>query len=343
METSTTNWFNEISIPFLQALVICILFFITARKVKSKLSAWLEGQQLQLGARILRRIKWPLRAAGLALGAQVFIWSASDQNISLGKFIVVPQILLVLTLMWLVDVLLDAFLTFKLNNGVTVSTRVLIKSLARIAIGSVAALVILERIGVSVTPLLASLGVGSLAVALALQDTLGNMFSGFYLLADRPIRIGDFIRLENGTEGFVERVGWRTTHILLPGQSMAVVPNSKIASAQIINFDLPNSEINVTVDVGIDYQTPLDQAETILTEIARKVTAQSQATIKETSPVVRFKNFGDSAIVVGVTIRARHFEQVALARHDLIKALHAGLKDAKIGIPYPQRVIHQGL
>lgn len=96
-------------------------------------------------------------------------------------------------------------------------------------------LVLLEHLGISISPLLTAVGIGGLATALALQDTLSNVFGGFHLLADKPIRVGDLIRLENGMEGVVEDIGWRSTRIRSETQDLIIVPNAKLAQSILTN------------------------------------------------------------------------------------------------------------
>src|SRR5262245_20245552 len=129
----------------------------------------------------------------------------------------------------------------------------LLQAGARGLIIGIGLLIFLDSIGISITPILASLGVGSLAVALALQDTLANLFAGLYMIADKPIEPGHMIRLPGGEEGFVTRVGWRSTWIRMPQNNMLIIPNSKLAGAPIINYDLPQPEINVSVTAGVHY------------------------------------------------------------------------------------------
>ena len=102
----------------------------------------------------------------------------------------------------------------------------------------------LESLGVPVAPLLTTLGIGSLAVALALQDTLANFFAGLHLLADRPVRPGDYIKLHEGEEGFVETIGWRSSRLRTTKNNIVVVPNQKLSQAILTNFHLPISNVH---------------------------------------------------------------------------------------------------
>lgn len=147
----------------------------------------------------------------------------------------------------------------------------LIRGATRGVVIGLAVLVFLDSIGISITPLIASLGIGTAAVALALQDTLANLFAGIYMLAEKPIEAGHFIQLESNEQGHVEHVGWRSTQIRMLTNTVVVVPNSKLAGSVITNFSLPRNELGLTVEVGVDYASDLDMVEAITLDVARQV------------------------------------------------------------------------
>ena len=111
----------------------------------------------------------------------------------------------------------------------------------RLLVGALAIITALESLGVPVAPLLTTLGVGSLAVALALQETLANFFAGLYLLADRPVRAGDYIKINDpqGEEGYVESIGWRSSRLRTLKNNTVIVPNQKLSQAILTNYHLP--------------------------------------------------------------------------------------------------------
>ena len=222
----------------------------------------------------------------------------------------------------------------KLNVG----SRQLILIIVRVVIYLIGGLIILDGLGISITPLLASLGVGSVAVALALQDTLSNFFSGIYVLADRPINIGDYVRLDDGAgmEGYVVQIGWRSTRIQQLSGNVVVVPNSKIASSRLINYNLPTPETSFSVNVGISYEADLEKVEKVSLEVAKKVVSQSAGSPPSYNPSISFNSFGDSAINMSVNLRAQKFVDSFQLKHELIKALHSRFKAEGIEIPHPQ-------
>lgn len=134
----------------------------------------------------------------------------------------------------------------------------MVKRMASIVIIVMGALIILDQLGIAIAPLVAGLGIGGLAVALALQGTLTNFFAGVNVLTDGSIRIGDFVELEDGTRGEVDQIGWRTTRIRVPANNMVIIPNSKLAESIATNYSLPTDEISVYLEIGVAYSSDLD-------------------------------------------------------------------------------------
>ena len=154
------------------------------------------------------------------------------------------------------------------QHGLTVAMTGLARSVIRVTVIVVGSLMALGHLGVAVTPLLTALGVGGLAAALALQDTLSNLFSGFHLLVDKPIRVGDLIRLENGVEGTVTDIGWRSTRVLTFSSNEVIVPNAKLAQSILTNYSVPTPETSVGIRVGVTYRSDPERVRCILEEEA---------------------------------------------------------------------------
>ena len=200
-------------------------------------------------------------------------------------------------------------------------------------------LIFLDGIGISITPLLASLGVGSLAVALALQDTLANLFAGIYMVIDKPIEAGQFIRLENGEQGYVTRVGWRSTWIRKPSDSIIVVPNVKLAGSIITNYDLPRKELAVYVDLCVHYASDLGKVERVTLDVARETMREAEGGVPGAEPSVRFHTFAESGLRFSVGLRARDYAAGDTVRHEFVKRLDERYRREGIVIPYPTRTL----
>jgi small-conductance mechanosensitive channel len=210
--------------------------------------------------------------------------------------------------------------------------RDLVHTLGRSMLFGVGILIACDTLGISITPILASLGVGSVAVALALQGTLGDFFSGIYLIIDRPVRTGDFVRMDSGLEGQVVRIGWRSTELKFDGR-MIVVPNSKLATSVITNLTLPDMPYTFKVEVGVGYGSDLANVRKILEDEVAKAGASDAK--------IRFTSFGDSSVTTTIFAKAPDFDSYFLLRSNLIEGIHKRFQTEGIDIPFPQRVVRQ--
>jgi len=212
--------------------------------------------------------------------------------------------------------------------------------IARATVYLIGVLIILQSLGISITPLLTALGVGGLAVALALQDTLSNLFAGIHILASRKVRPGDYIKLETGQEGNVVDISWRTTTIKAMANHLIIVPNSRVASSIVVDFDQPDKETPVIIGFGVSYDSDLDKVERVTIEVAKSVLREIDGGVPEFEPLVRFTELGDSAIRFNVILRVRQFGDQFLLKHEFIRRIHERYRSEGIVIPYPIREIH---
>lgn len=215
----------------------------------------------------------------------------------------------------------------------------ILKNIIRIVVYVIGGLVILNNLNVPISPILTALGVGGLAVALALQPTLSNLFSGVQIIASKQLVPGDYISLESGQEGYVEDITWRYTTIKSPTNNMFIIPNLKIADAIITNYYKPNKEIPVVVGVKIDRSNDLEFVEKIAIEAAKKVIKSNPSGVANFEPLVRFHTFGDSSIDFNVVVRVKEFADQFPIKHLLVKEIHKQFRDNKIEISYPTRYV----
>ncbi len=218
----------------------------------------------------------------------------------------------------------------------------LIQNVVRVGVLGLGVLVILGNLGVSVTPLLTALGLGSLAIALGLQPTLTNLFAGFHITVGRHVRIGDFVELENGMQGFVEDIGWRSTQLRELANNLVVVPNARLAEMIVRNHSLPSPDLGVVVPVGVGYGSDLERVERVTLEVARAVQREDAAGLADFAPLMRIAAFGESAVQLNVILRARTFGDRFALQSAFLGRLHARYRAEGIELPYPQRVVHLG-
>jgi small-conductance mechanosensitive channel len=215
----------------------------------------------------------------------------------------------------------------------------LIANVSRVVVVAVGLLVILQTLGISITPIITALGVGGLAVALALQDTLANLFAGIRILASGKLRPGDFVRLETGQEGTIEDITWAQTTIRQQPNNVVIVPNAKLSTAITTNFSLPDIEQSVPVTLGVSYASDLEQVERVTLEVAREVLRGAEGGVAGFEPAVRFHSFGESSIELTVVLRVMGYENRATVIHEFIKRLHKRYAAEGIEIPFPIRTV----
>ena len=202
-------------------------------------------------------------------------------------------------------------------------------------------LITLSVIGISITPLITALGVGGIAVALALQDTLANLFAGIHLLIEKSIRVGDFIRLETGQEGYVEDITWRTTRIRMLPNNMVIIPNNKLSQSIVTNYYLPEKRMSLLIPVGVSYSSDPERVERILVEEAKKAVGDIQGLLGDPEPFVRFiPGFGESSLDFTLICQVREFVDQYLAQHELRKRIFRRFKQEGIEIPFPHRTVY---
>lgn len=230
--------------------------------------------------------------------------------------------------------------SWTVRSGANAETTGLLQFVLRATIGALGALLVLSNLGFSITPLLTALGVGSLAVALALQPTLSNLFAGIHLSIARPIRVGDYVELETGAKGFVVKIGWRATWIRELANNIIVVPNGRLADMVVTNYDMPEGEQGALVQMGVAYGSDLAEVERATIDVAREVLKEVEGGVPAFDPFIRYHTFGNSSIDFTVILRVKTFTDRYLVTHEFVKRVKARFDREGIEIPFPQRVVH---
>lgn len=223
------------------------------------------------------------------------------------------------------------------RSGIDEKTLPIVRRLVNVTIYAIGIVLVLDQLGVSVSPLLAGLGLSGLAVALAIQPLLSNVFAGSYVLSDASLGVGDFIEVENGPSGWVEDIGWRATRIRTFDNNIVMIPNSTLAESVITNFDIETPEVGVPVVCGVAYEADLNEVERIVREVLEAINADCDQADAAYEPVMLFTGFGDSNIDFLMKLRAFNRREVATVAHEMIKRVHSRLGEAGITINYPAR------
>jgi small-conductance mechanosensitive channel len=202
-------------------------------------------------------------------------------------------------------------------------------------------LITLDSLNISISPLLTTLGIGGLAVALAFKDTLTNFFAGLYILADVPIQVGDYIKLEGGPEGYVAEIGWRSTRIRTLPNNIVVIPNAKVSESIITNYFLPERRMALLLNINASYQSDPRKVEAILVEEARKALGEVEGLLADPPPSARFiPGFGESALNFTLICQVREFVDQYSVQHELRHRIFERFRKEGIEIPFPQRTVH---
>ncbi len=338
--------------PRLQALVAAAILLAVSWLVALLLS-WVLGRVLLRAARrtVTARDDHLVDALKRSLTWSVFLFGAMAAATVLPVPEVWPgRILQALVALWILVTTLTLIRAWKLGLAWTGYERdgkakawakdfePLLSKVGAVALGMFGLIALLRSFDVDVNSLVVSLGVGSLAVGLAAQDTLANMFAGFTLMLDRPFLIGDRIQLASGETGDVETIGMRATRIRTLDETVLVVPNSQLTKERVVNVSRPTRSLTTRAEVGVAYGSDLEKAKRILTGAA----LSSAYVDREREPAVLVTHLGDFSINLRVVFWVRDYTEQGLALSDVHEAIYRGLAQAGIEIPFPvQRQIQE--
>ncbi len=211
------------------------------------------------------------------------------------------------------------------------------RKMTPVVIYAVGALMALDLLGITIAPLIAGLGIGGIAVALALQPTLSNLFSGTFMVSEGELNEGDFIELDGGPSGFVVDVSWRSTKIRDRFNNLIMIPNSKIMESIMTNYYSQSMVMTIIVPCGVSYESDLERVESVSLEVANGVRDDLDEAVDDFDPVVRFSDFGESNIDFNVIMQASDRLGSFVVKHELIKRLHLKFRQEGIEINYPVR------
>jgi len=215
----------------------------------------------------------------------------------------------------------------------------IISNIVIVIIYCIGLLIILQSQGISITPVLTALGVGGLAVALALQNTLSNLFAGLQIISSGNFNRGDFIKLASGEDGFIEDITWRSTTIRAMSDHIIIVPNSKLADMIVTNYYLPQAQLTFVVELGVSYDSDLNHVEKVTKQVIQETLTEVEGGVKDFEPVIRFFAFGESSIKMKAILSVQDFTAQFAVKSEFIKKLQVRYKREGINIPFPTRTV----
>jgi small-conductance mechanosensitive channel len=329
-----------LSILIIAATVVVLLIsrkilFGALRRIARKTTT--EGEEL-----IVTSLQGPSTLLIIALALYLALRLADIPQEYAGYAVKGMHLFIILTVtMALANISGRALAFFLTKVELPISVTSLINTVIKAMVYAIGVLVMLNFIGISIAPIITALGVGGLAMALALQDTLSNLFAGIHILAEHTVRVGDFIRLETGQEGSVADIGWRTTRIRTPQNNMVIVPNSKLSQSVVTNYYLPERPFVLQMPIGVSYDADPDVVERVLIDEAHKATNEVPGLLGEPGPSVIFvPGFGVSSLELTLVCRVRDYTDQQLVKHELHKRILKRFRQEGIDIPFPTRMVY---
>ncbi len=333
---------KTILLPSVVFLISLVIFLLIRGVLFRYLKKWLSLTPFKIDTLLLKSVKtssvfWCI-AAALYLALETSELHRSQYEL-INKTLVVLIIFSVS--LAIANLLGRLFKTYVERLEIPIPTTGLFYGILKGAVIVTGLIVIMSFLGISIAPLLTALGVGGLAVALAFKDTLENLFAGIHILIEKTIRVGDFIRLESGQEGYVEDITWRTTRIKMIQNNMVIIPNSKLSQSIVLNYSLPEDKMSMPVAVSVSYDADPDFIERILIEEISRAKEEIQGLERDFEPVVRFNpGFGESSLDFTVICQIKHINLQVPILHELRKRILSRFKKEGVEIPFPHRVLY---
>ena len=296
---------------------------------------------------LIKAARWPLNVGIVVLGIYLSLTITLDLPEGVQRFIdLIAQaagaLLFVALFGRLVSRGMDwAIVEQEKKARRTVDTRLLFM-LRRVLVALIyglGALLVVNTLGIPISPLIAGLGLGGVAVALAIQPTLSNLFAGTYVMTEGVVSSGDYIEMEGGVAGYVLEVGWRSTRLRTWSNTLVVIPNARFAETIITNYYEPTPPVNVYLTCGVSYSSDLVRVEAVSMDVMDKVLDTSPHGVKEYGAYFGFENFGESNVDFWLFVQAKDRLASFELRSELINQLHRRFDEEGIVINYPVRAL----
>jgi len=332
---------------YIKALTILVISFIAMKllllvfeQVFKRLS---KKTKTDVDDLIIEKTKTPLSLLLLTVGARIALESLtiSETVTSILKNITYSfmTIFIAYTAITIINILITNWIqkyTKKTESKMDDDLLGLLHSFTNIALYIFLILYILKIWGVEITPILASLGVAGLAIALAIKPTLENIISGITLIIDQVVRVGDIIQLDSGEMGEVTKIALRSTKIRTFNNELITVPNSKLADSIITNWNLPNNQVRININFGVEYGTKINKVK----ELSMKIIEHDPDILKEPEPMIIFTEMADSALNFTLRFWIADISNKLVVKDRITTALYNNLNKNKIGIPFPTQTVY---
>ena len=353
------NYFSNIDwLALSQKLVVPACIMIVAlfvgimlnRMLTQKLDRHMESSDSEIMGIFFRAVKGVPIYLSIVMG---LYWSVTTSDMPAGIekiFSYVLFTMIVFSITRVCERTLSGFLRMKFSNKIDMTQSTLLDTIFRAAIYASGALIVLDYFNISIAPIMAAMGFGSVAIAMGVKEPLENIATGLLIMVSKQIRVNDYIKLSTGDEGKVVDVNWRFITIMPPHESnVVVIPNKVIANAVTTNFSQPRDDIMLVVPIGVGYESDLEQVERVTVEIARELQIKIDGyepqfdsdgiDRNKLAPAVRYQKFNDSSIDFNAVMHVQTFTNQYLLKHEFIKAITKRYREEGINIPFPIRTL----
>ncbi len=302
--------------------------------------------ETELDDLVFRAVRRPVSLIILVLGSYLAVviptdLTAGQQDVVNALFTAAAILASLVLITRLLSVSLDWYISRLSVDQRSATAHILpiLRKVAVIVVYAIGVMLMLDALGISISPLIASLSLGGLAVALAIQPTLSNVFAGTYVATENVISPGDYIELEGGIAGYVIEVSLRSTRIRTWENQLVVIPNSRLAESIVTNYSEPTPPINVYLTCGVSYSSDLDRVEAVSRDVMTRVLEESPHAVKDYGSYFAFDTFGESNVDFWLFVQARDRLSSFELRSELVNELHRRFAEEGIIINYPVRVL----
>jgi MscS family membrane protein len=332
-----------------EILLTCLVVF----------TAWVAAQIYivlvdKVGGRLVRRtvsdlddrILTAARRPGAVLVFLIGVYAAFHRYKFPGRD-TVDDVLFIINVLIVIATLIKIFSIFlvwygekiqgeKKDETIALQILPLTDKILKVVVAATGLVIIFERFGIKIESILISLGVGSLAIGLALQDTLANMFGGFTIMLDRPFRVGDRIQLQSGELGDVQAIGMRSTSVLMPDGNSLIIPNALLVKTIVINHSFPDSRSLVKVELRLPFGSDTEKVKMLMVE-----SASGDPRILQNPPAQAFlSSIGESSLNLVLSCYVRNFIEKGIVADNINAKIIAGLNAIGVEMALPIRSVY---
>ena len=321
-----SDYLNDLAIPLAIIVGVVILGIIVERYFLQRIYRIFEKRNWKIGRRLIRSMNGIFTVWAGLLSFRLVMGELPLKPTVIPAFQHAATAILILSIAVLCGRIIVAFIrTYASENDRPVPSISLVENIVRAFAFVLGAFAIFHTYGIAVAPLLTALGVGGLAVALALQDTLSNFFAGIYIIISKHLAPGDYVKLDGGQEGTIRDIAWRVTTLQTPGNTLIIVPNSKFSTSIITNFSRPDRSMNLVIDLAVDPAIDAAHFETVALAVAREVT-QSMADLVEGEPTLRYTSLATPFAAAGATmqliLKVNDFTKASEVKNAILKKIY---------------------